>query len=152
MKPYPLQWLLGFALLAGCQPSADKQPVAEETTHSSVTSCYQYLQGNDTVSLRLVQTGLLVTGDLTYNLFEKDKNRGTIKGAFAGDTLFADYTFQSEGMESVREVAFLKQNSALAEGYGEIKEIDGKMRFTDKSQLSFEHVQLRIIPCEAVKF
>lgn len=75
--------------------------------------CYAYENGNDTVQMSLNINGERVTGELTYMLFEKDSNRGQVKGTFSGDTLTADYTFQSEGMRSVREVIFVKNGSSL---------------------------------------
>lgn len=54
-----------------------------------------------------------------------------------GDTLIVDYTFDSEGSESVREVVFLKRNNQLIEGFGDVEEKDGKTVFKDKSKLIF---------------
>ena len=51
-------------------------------------------------------------------LKEKDKNKGTIRGRITNGFLIADYTFMSEGTESVRQVAFKKQGSSFVEGYG----------------------------------
>lgn len=65
--------------------------------------------GKDSIFLQLHIDNNIVNGDLEYKRFEKDRNKGTIKGMFRGDTLFADYTFMSEGVMSVREVMFLKK-------------------------------------------
>ena len=54
-----------------------------------------------------------------------------------GDTLVADYTFNSEGIESVRQVAFLKKGDQLLEGYGDVEQKDNKTVFKNISTLSF---------------
>jgi hypothetical protein len=72
-----------------------------------------------------------------YNLFGKDSNTGTIQGQIKGDTIFAEYTFLSEGRESVREIALLRKGNTLVEGYGEVKPVGNKMVFTSTSTLNF---------------
>ncbi len=88
--------------------------------------------------IHTTQTGNLVTGELVYDYFEKDKNTGTIKGEMKGDTLFAEYMFMSEGINSVREVAFLKKGDSWIEGYGDVEEQTGKIVFKNKAALKFE--------------
>ena len=79
-----------------------------------------------------------MNGTLSYNLFEKDKNNGTITGIVKGDTIIADYTFQSEGTTSTREVVWLKKNDDLVEGFGDTEELKGKMKFKNTSNLRFD--------------
>jgi len=112
-------------------------------------SCYAYIKNKDTVSLSLTKAGNAVTGELNYNFYEKDKNSGTIAGVIKGDTIIADYTFNSEGVSSVREVIFIKKGDVLAEAYGPVVEKSGKTVFTDKTKLKFDdHVKLAPIPCK----
>ncbi len=90
----------------------------------------------------------IVTGDLTYNLFQKDNNKGTLQGTMKGDTLIAEYKFLSEGTESIREVAFLKKENDFVEGYGDVDEINGKVRFKNTGALNFSNnVLLKNIEC-----
>ncbi|MCY7351965.1 MAG: hypothetical protein LH606_15085 [Cytophagaceae bacterium] len=100
--------------------------------------CYAYANEQDSVRLKLISNQTTMTGDLTYNLSGKDRNTGTLVGQMNGDTLLAEYTFQSEGTESVREVAFLMKENGLVEGYGNVWERAGKMVFENKSSLTFE--------------
>ncbi|MDQ3142733.1 MAG: hypothetical protein M3Q56_10860 [Bacteroidota bacterium] len=86
--------------------------------------------------MKLTITANLVNGDLAYNFYEKDKSKGTLTGTMNGDTLFAQYTFMSEGMESVREVAFLKKGNDFVEGYGEMDKETGT-KFLDKNNIDF---------------
>jgi hypothetical protein len=74
-----------------------------------------------------------------YHYFEKDRNTGTLKGQMNGDTLFATYTFMSEGKESVRNVAFLKTENEMKEGYGNLNPASGEPDFTDKSAIKFDN-------------
>ena len=76
---------------------------------------------------------------MTYDYYQKDKSKGTIKGQLKSDTLFADYTFMSEGVESVREVVFIKIANGWVEGYGEIDDKDGKVTFKDRSKITFDN-------------
>ncbi len=87
--------------------------------------------------LRVENLGGNVTGNLSYNFYEKDDNTGTLRGEMRGDTLLADYTFQSEGTESVRQVAFLKKGDGFVEGYGDAEDRAGKMVFKNTAALDF---------------
>ena len=112
------------------------------------TTCYTYATDNDGIMLRLNRRGNSVEGELTYILYEKDMNKGTISGVMEDDTLFADYTFTSEGTTSVREVAFVKRGNELVEAFGEVAEQDGKFIFRDRSLLTLnENVVLREAEC-----
>jgi hypothetical protein len=103
----------------------------------TVQECYRKQSGSDTVLLQLSISGEKVTGTLYINYSGKDKNSGTLQGRFRNDTLISDYTFQSEGKASVREVAFIRKGDSLVEGFGEIEERNGKMVFKNASQLRF---------------
>ncbi|KKN46648.1 hypothetical protein LCGC14_0671010 [marine sediment metagenome] len=73
--------------------------------------------------------------NLTYALAEKDKNTGTYKGEFNDGKLIGTYTFQSEGVESKRQVAFMLSDDQLIEGYGELNE-DGSL-FKDVNTVNY---------------
>jgi hypothetical protein len=100
--------------------------------------CYEFVKGKDTISLSLAMNSNNANGELTYNLFEKDKNSGTFSGVFIGDTLYADYTFKSEGMNSVRETVFVKKGNQLIQGTGEMEEKDNKQFFKNAKKLKFD--------------
>lgn len=111
-------------------------------------SCYQYINNKDTVLLSISGEAVTVTGILSYNYYEKDKSSGDLQGNMYGDTLIADYTFQSEGTTSVREVAFLKKDSSFVEGYGDVEEKDGKMVFKNRSTIQFTGKPLKVAECK----
>lgn len=109
------------------------EPVSQE--------CYIAIMKKDTIQMSLnIKGNKLETGKLDYILFEKDKNQGTLSGEIKGDTLFADYTFMSEGVSSVREVAFLKRGDNYIEGFGEVIDNNkGKVSFKNRGKLSFNN-------------
>lgn len=140
--------ILGIAalLMASCQGGTAKKTQAKidstivtnaRETPDSI-HCYQYIKNRDTATLSLKTTGNKATGTLGYNLYEKDKNAGTIVGIVKGDTIIANYTFQSEGKTSVREVAFLQKGDQLTEGFGDVQEVKGETKFKDLSKLKFD--------------
>ncbi|MFO7259079.1 MAG: hypothetical protein DIU61_015370 [Bacteroidota bacterium] len=132
---------LALMLYAAC--SGSRTEGSEATV-----SCYSYATPDDSIMLRLSQRGDAVEGELTYYLKEKDANRGTLEGTMHNDTLFAEYTFQSEGVTSVREIAFIRRGNALVEAFGEVEERDGKFVFIDRSLITpNENVILRQIDC-----
>lgn len=143
MKRYFFSLIGLLAIFTACQSNK----TAQETTDSlaidtnivasTQQSCYTYIKDRDTANITLMSSGTIITGELNYQLFEKDKNKGTFKGEMRGDTLFADYTFNAEGSQSVREVAFLKKGTQLLEAFGDVEDKNGKMIFKDKRKLTF---------------
>lgn len=139
--------LIGVAvsILAACTSNSDQTEnrVDTSTTAAPVTpvapACYTYETPTDSIRLHLTTQGDTVAGELDYRLAEKDANTGTIRGQMKGDTLFAEYTFQSEGMESVSEVVFLKKGDTWVEGYGDVEEKNGKMVFKPNAALTFDN-------------
>jgi len=155
MKNRILAFAIAVTFFTSCKEKTEEQVVTEQEMEQpevsvSAKDCYLYVKGKDTVKLSLITAnGNNVSGDLVYSFFEKDKNSGTVSGMFKGDTLYADYTFQSEGTSSVRETVFLKKGTILVEGFGEITEKDNKQVFKDKKALKFdESVVLNKVECE----
>jgi hypothetical protein len=90
-----------------------------------------------------------VTGTLVYNIFQKDKNTGTIQGEMDGPLLIADYSFFAEGVNSVRQVAFKRIDNTFVEGTGEVAEQYGKTVFKNIDSLDYDsHVVLTEAACE----
>jgi hypothetical protein len=160
MKNKYLAILILPAVLVACQPkpagtdqSANNAAEAESTPRSETTAatkkCYAHYKNRDTVELSIVTTGKQVTGTLRYQLFEKDRNNGTITGEIKGDTLLANYTFNSEGTESQRQVAFLRKGDQFVEGYTGVEEKGGQIIFKDAKSLKFDGtIRLSEMPCK----
>lgn len=127
----------------------DTTTVAPPPAPAVSNTCYRGILSKDTTDLQLTITdNNTVSGQLTFNRFEKDDNKGSITGEKRGDTLIAFYTFQSEGMSSVREVVFLKKGNALVEGFGDVEEKEGRVIFKDRSKLKFEGEGLQVVECK----
>lgn len=120
-------------------------PSADEPAHF----CYASANNQDTVELELVVgPDDMVSGELLYQLAGKDRNKGTLKGVLHNDTILADYTFISEGKQSVREVTFLKKDSSLTEGYAAMEEVEGKMQFKAGVIPNYSGMKLMLTNCK----
>jgi hypothetical protein len=150
--------LVAFTFFSSCNNEISSTPEKKDSTidennsnsnSSSETSCFAQMNTNDTLLLNLTKNGDSITGSLYINRSGKDANRGTISGTLKGDTLFADYLFMSEGIESVREVAFLKKGDAMIEGYGDVEQKGNKIVFKKNGTLKFnERMLLSKVSCQ----
>ena len=111
------------------------------------SSCFMLVSGKDSFWLKLEKFETVTIGRLKYNFSEKDDSNGELDGVMKGDTLLADYTFDSEGKKSVRQVAFLVKDSVATEGIGEVIEKGGKMVFKDSASIRFNGMQLKKVNC-----
>ena len=116
------------------EASVEKQEIAAPKTESiQKIECYTYLENKDTIYMALrIKDDSIVEGDLSYSLFEKDQNKGNIRGRISNDSLFASYKYTSEGKDSEREVFFLKSPDGFMEGFTETEESNGKISFRNK--------------------
>ena len=130
-------------LFTACQNETPKQNSGEEiaidtnaVTISNI-ECYAYINNKDTATLNFTTTNDTVVGELNYNFYEKDSNKGIIEGEMKSDTLTLNYIFNSEGRESVRQVVMLKKANQLIEATGEMEDKNGKFVFKNLSNLNF---------------
>ena len=118
---------------------APSPPKEAEILEPSGNQCFAFANDSSEIELSFnVNSHQEINGKLNYKLYEKDKNEGTLVGNIKGDTLIADYTFMSEGVSSVREVAFLQKDGTYIEGFGDVVEANGKVTFKDKKKLKFD--------------
>ena len=112
--------------------------------------CYLATIGKDTALLMINLDSGRVTGKLNYMFQEKDSNMGEIKGKLSNDTLLVDYTFQSEGKMSVREMTFIVRNSQIVEGVGEYvyRKSDNKMVFKNSTAIDYTGKSFIFLPVE----
>ena len=114
---------IGTIFLISCTNNAPKTSNTEQVVVETATrQCYASTLNKDSALLVLNFKGNIVEGSMDYKINGKDKNKGSLNGEMKGDTIFVDYKFLSEGVESVRQVAFLKMDSTLTEGYGDVEE------------------------------
>lgn len=147
MKKVAAITIIMFTVFISCKKTTDTNPVEiapsppkeAEVVEPAGDQCYASRINNSVVEMSFnVNSHQEVNGKLSYTISGKDKNEGTLIGNMKGDTLIADYTFMSEGVSSVREVAFLQKDGAFIEGYGDVMEANGKFSFKDKKQLKFD--------------
>ena len=154
MKTLKVLVLAAFAVIA-CKGPKEDSPIDAHFSPDSVAKadiledCFRWVNGNDTILLRIQPEEVNVTGELAYLFYEKDKSRGTIEGTLQDSLLIAEYTFLSEGDTSTRQVVFKRFEEGWREGHGEINEVDGVVVYKNVDSLDFGHeVNLTSIPCE----
>ena len=88
-------------------------------TNPQLFACYHAQVGSSNALLEVTeQKGEKTKGTLIYQNYEKDSSYGDFIGTFADQKLSVSYTFQSEGVESTREIIFEQSNNILnAEGF-----------------------------------
>ncbi|NCI50290.1 hypothetical protein GWC95_10180 [Sediminibacterium roseum] len=146
MKSKFLGMLIVLGLFTACKSDGNSEEA--KPVKMSDPDCYRFAADRDTVLLSFSTGKDSVAGTLEYNLFQKDKNTGTINGWIKNDLLLADYTFMSEGTSSVRQVAFKKISGDWVEGYGDTKEMNGKVVFVNTDSLEFEpKLALKKVDC-----
>jgi hypothetical protein len=121
--------------------TADTLNNSVETSAPSINGCYMSILKQDTATLRINENAGLISGDLTYDRFEKDSNKGTFKGEIKDSLIIGDYTFQSEGNSSVRQVVFKISGANLIEGYGDINMNGDTATFKNISHLNYQNDQ-----------
>ena len=152
-----LFFFLSIVLVAACNSNTanDTTTLQEGATEGSVHAgaadtivtgakpfalegCYEMTLKKDSAFMQLQLQDSIVSGTLNFNFFEKDRNTGTFKGVLRGDKILADYTFQSEGVTSVREIVFLLKDGTLLQGFGNLKEEGGKLVFANREELQYQ--------------
>ena len=141
--------IIVFILLIGIVSCKEASKKVKKTDNEETTTlkkekpkglqkgCYVYNTNRSTISLQVTKLEDSVSGILLYALAEKDKNTGRFTGTLNNNILLANYTFESEGKKSMRQIAFKVKNDTLIEGYGETT-IQGNTRvFEDTSALEF---------------
>ena len=131
---------------AQVRDSASNDVAVLETALSS--GCYSMIQQKDTAVLNLTVFDTNLSGRLQYRRFEKDNNDGVIDGVIRDGFIIANYTFQSEGRSSVRQIVLSIKGDSLFEGYGEIVVTGDTARFANIDELKFMAVPFVKVDCE----
>lgn len=88
------------------------------STSSVLQPCYHGQVGNSNSLLQIIkQEAGDVTGELIFQNDQKDGSYGGFTGKFENNQLSVNFTFQSEGIRSVRQIIFT-QDGELLEGEG----------------------------------
>ena len=111
----------------------DISPVVQD----GVVGCYVARLGQDVYTLNILsQSGEIFDGKLVFKNFQKDSSSGPFKGTYKDGILLGDYSFNSEGTDSVMQVIFKKVGDSFVRGYGEVTE-DGT-RFVDLNNIDYD--------------
>jgi uncharacterized protein YxeA len=145
MKKILILSILLISLTNCKKATTTESEITTETTNETVEEnktqpspqCYAYNANGSKIELQMSTNNNDVTGTLTYELKEKDSNKGTFVGNIKDSILMGQYTFQSEGTESVREIAFLIKDNQLIEGYGDVITEGNTTKFKDKNTLNY---------------
>ncbi len=138
-----------FPFIFSCRNQQHGSTTNKAVTKTSLLNCYRYINSSDSFFLQTISANGNITGTLVYNFHEKDRSKGTIQGRMDGELLIADYSFYSEGVQSVRQVAFKKNGNAFIEGYGDAEDKNGKSIFKNIDSLNFNHSTIfHEIDCE----
>ena len=141
-----------FCLAAACNNPGDKisdagsaadttvpqRPSATTALDTSLAGCYSSTFKRDTAALQIETKGAVVSGPLSYSLFEKDRNDGNFQGEVNGDVLSGWYLFKSEGIMSVRQVAWKIKGTNLWPATGEMMQRGDTMIFKSMDRLQYD--------------
>jgi hypothetical protein len=132
--------ILSICFLAACnnikkedKNSSKANPLTEPK------SCYSFNNGKDSINMSIEINNNEAKGNLNFHYYEKDANIGTFSGNLSGDTLWANYTFLSEGTQSNREIVFLKDGDKWIQGYGEVIENNKGFAFVNHDDIRFDN-------------
>lgn len=121
--------------------ATDSAAAATSTTaalDTTLAGCYSSIYKRDTSALQIETKGAVVSGPLSYSLFEKDRNDGNFQGEVNGNVLSGWYLFKSEGVMSVRQVAWKIKGTNLWPATGEIRQRGDTMFFRNMDQLQYD--------------
>lgn len=114
--------------------------INEETpivTEDSIKGCYIASLAKDVYTLTILsQSGESFEGKLSFKNFEKDSSSGTFNGTYKDGILLGDYSFQSEGTNSVMQVIFKKLENGFVRGYGDT--IQEGTHFADLNKITYD--------------
>ena len=123
--------------------SMDSETVVEKvppvSTGDSIVGCYvAHLQKDIyTLVIQSEEKGA-VFGMLAYNNYQKDSSSGSFEGTFTDGILLGNYSFDSEGMRSDRQLIFKQVDGNFIEGFGDVKMVDGKEVFVDTNNINYD--------------
>lgn len=156
MKKAGLVVSLLMLLLACNQQDSPATGTPSDTTSKSgklsempAKDCYTWVSGKDSIYFSLdLGTGIR-HGLLVYDWAEKDRNEGIWKGTVDENILAGWYTFNSEGRQSVRQVAWKVVGNTLWPAYGPVKQQQDTFYFSDPVHLQFDSTHAwQQTPCD----
>ena len=106
---------------------------------SSIKGCYVSKLAKDIYVLNIQsENNGMVSGMLAYNNYQKDSSSGSFSGTFSNNILLGNYSFDSEGMRSNRQVIFNRVEGNFIQGFGPAKTVDDKEVFENLSAVTYD--------------
>ena len=150
--------LLGlFLILGSCNDEGKTSSDINEDSVNTVKTviadtvslgCYSQIADRDTSSLQIEGKGNTITGTLSYNIYQKDRSAGSIQAELSGDTTKGWYLFKSEGIVSVRQVAWKINGEELWPALGEMTQRNDTMIFVQLNNLKYDNTRpFKKVPC-----
>ncbi len=135
--------VLAVIIMGGIVAFYKTKPVSSEVpvpvSDNSIVGCYVATLSKDVYTLNIEsEKDGAVTGMLAFNNYQKDSSSGSFSGTFANDILQGNYSFDSEGMHSDRQVIFKKTGNNFVEGFGEVSVVGGKEVFSNPSLVTYD--------------
>jgi hypothetical protein len=142
MKIQSLILLAAITMATACTSGTDKGTENSAASAEPLNSeCYTAVQGADSAFMKLnsAATGK-ITGDLEIIYAGKPGHKGTLSGEFKGDTLYADYSFNTGGTKTnyKNPMAILRDGDRMILGVGEIESYLGKSYFKKGVPINYE--------------
>lgn len=154
MKTLHLLLTLAVGAAMSCNQTSSQTNKNTDTlktaaTNTPVNACYLQVTGKDSVLLRVNYQDSTVSGQLTYNYYEKDKNTGNITGTIHDGIIRANYQFMSEGTQSTRPVVFKITGDQAFEALSDSFSQEGLPVFAaDNASLKFNNTPLEKTNCD----
>lgn len=127
-----------LAIVSSRKNIKENSVALEDQTPVSIIGCYVANISKDVYKLKIdSEAGGVIEGSLSFNNFEKDSSSGTFSGTFKNDILIGDYSFDSEGMHSVRQVAFNRVGDSFVEGFGDVEMVGDREVFKDLNDIAY---------------
>lgn len=152
--------MLGLFLFAGSCNNKGKSSaeinadtVVNKTTTTTVTDslpsgCYSQIIQRDTSLLQLENKDSIINGSLSYNIYQKDRNDGTLQAGIDGNIINGWYIFKSEGIVSVRQVTWKINGDELWPAIGEVIQKNDTARFAQPDKLRYDSLRpFKKVPC-----
>lgn len=116
---------------------------------TSIVGCYVFKADKNVYTLNLqTQNGLSVAGTLRFDNFQFDDSSGTFVGTYENDILLGDYSFTSEGMDSVTQHIFKRSGDNFVQGTGEYTTNGNRQTLVDPNSVTWEQNRVFIkSPC-----
>lgn len=138
MKTYKiLTAIVAMIILIALILISKKDNNISQNSAESIKGCYVATNEKDLYTLNIQsKDGDKITGTLKFDNYQKDSSSGSFVGSYKDGILLGDYSFYSEGMNSVMQVIFEKYGEDFVRGFGELN-ADGQ-KFTNLDNITYD--------------